>query len=1842
MKRSIILAMMAFSSFFVHAQSYGDLWKQVKKAASNDLPKTQVEVLDKIVEKASAELNYGQLLAAQLQRCGVQGSIAPDSLGVALDRLKQAAETAERSNPVLAAVYAACLGNVMSSVSAPNLEWNEEDAEVWKAKAMAHPDLLAVQKTDGYEPLVEQHQGSSVFGDDLLHVIGMETDNLEVMYDFYRQSGNREAACMSAALLLRHGKKNGSRIDKMAWIDRLLDEYKDLPVACELAIERLSLMEDKVPAEEQLRFIDRSLEQWGAWPHANDLRSHRASLLNPQFEAMVARSLIIPGKAQVVKLCNIRHMNEIKMTVSRVDVKGDTRLQLRYDDADYKKLVKLITQKDVQVISRTYADRKDYEVFDDSLTLGPLPVGTYLIDYYADGKHMKRLSDLLFVSNLYVMVEELPDNRVRYVSVDATTGQPRKGVHLRLTRGSHYGDRSNEKVLVTDDKGEAVYAYGDTRLPHLYAYTDDDQSFPETDFWTSYSYYDPEREGQQVRVYTDRSLYRPGQTVNVSAIVYHRDADGLTMKAVDKERVTFLLRDANYKTVAKQKVVTDSYGTVAAEMALPTDGLTGVFHVEARCGVSASATIRVEEYKRPTFQVEMPDYEKAYSRGDTIVVTGLAKSYAGVPVQGAKVKYKVTRRQAWWCWWFREAADDEVLDSGEAVTADDGSFQVKVPMVLPPEVDDDQDLRGLFYQFVVQAQVTDQGGETHEGRISLPLGTKAASLSCQLPEKLLNTDKPQVTFSLKNASGHDVDGEVTYQIDGGRKMQAKTHTAVALWDKALPTGRHRLTAVCGTEKLEQDFIVFSIDDKHPVVETHDWFYVSDSQFPRDGKPVYVQIGSSDPDQHIVYSVFAGNKLLESGAIDQSNALATRTYIYKEEYGDGLRLVFAWVKDGNFYRHETQIARPLPDKRLLLEWKTFRDRLIPGQQEEWTLTVKHPDGTPAKAQLLAAMYDQSLDQIYSHSWSFTLPFVQSIPSAQWLGVDVRALEVAYYAQIPYFKSGELSFSCFDTSCFDGFSYFYPSLGFVKVRGGRRAMYNRASADGLMAMQESMDMAPMAMAKAVVSLNAMDSVAAEEDAAEDASSSDGVQVRENLNETAFFYPRLLADADGNVAIKFVLPESLTTWKMMGLAHDEEMNHGMINAEVIGQKTVMVQPNMPRFVREGDAAQIAVRLINTSEKAVRGTARLELLDPATEKAVATMTKGYTIDANGTTNALFDVPVNRTLSSHTLLIARVTAVGDGYSDGEQHYLPVLPSQERVINTRPFTQHEPGTKRIDLKTLFPEGTTQRRLTVEYTNNPAWLMIQALPYVSDVNEKNAISLVSAYYANRLASHILHTSPSVKQTMEQWRREKGEETSLMSSLQKDQSLKELVLNETPWVMDAENERDQKQALMRFFDENQLNNQLTTALKELEKLQNADGSWSWWKGMEGNPYTTMSACMTLVRLNVMIGVQSETAKMIDKAFSFMDKEMAKEVKLLKEAARKGMKDLRPSELAVNYLYTYALDGRALSASAKSNKDYLVELIANKTTEMTIYGKARSAIILAKNGYVKKAQTYLQSIKEYSVYTEEMGRYFDTPKAYYSWFDYRIPTETAAIEALKTLTPNDRQTIEDMQRWLLQSKRTQAWDTPINSVNAIFAFAEQGNIRQLAESGEDAVLSLDGEPMELPKATAGMGYVKASVDNPSADVFTAEKTSSVTSWGALYAQFMQPVTDIEDATSGIQVKRELLKDGKPVTSLAVGDRITVRITLRADRDYDFVQVIDKRAACMEPVGQLSGYRWGYYCAPKDYTTNYYFDRLPKGTRVIETDYYVDRAGIYQQGTCTAQCAYAPEFTGRKKGERLEVENK
>lgn len=1808
MKRNIItLLITVFAMLQATAQTYDNLWKQADIIAQKDQPKSEIGVMKKIISKAMVAKDYGQLLAAEIRQAILWREISPDSLTPNVKRMET--EALKAKDPVLKAVRYAVLGKVYREV-------NGKKSEEFFKKALEQPELLARNASTGYVPLTLKGVDGSSFNNDLLHLIGFEADSKEaylLMYTYYNKVENRGAACLCAYKLIEKYRQDDVReVRKSKYlntIDSLIHVYQDIPEAGELAVEHFRFMEGATDAKplDKLNYINYALNRWGGWSRMNVLRNAQKRLTEPMFQVQDMPLVLRPSEKKWVHL-NVRNLQNLNIRLSRLNITADNEYDAQ-NEATYKMLLKKTTKLHQKDFSRNYYGRPDYEEVKDSFEIGGnLPLGAYLMEVTSDNTGIAPQRELFYVSNLAVMIQQLPDDRHRYVVVNATDGQPVPGAKIVLY-DRNYDDKTGKfkrvihARMTTDDQGEAYFKNVDGKV---LIYTSADKFAPAKDIFLSRArYYEKKDDEVKYQLFTDRAIYRPGQKVHASAVSYIVKK-GLDASVPGKSmELKFILRDANWKQMAEQKATTDEYGTASVDFELPQGGQTGMYHVSVNN--RANSSFRVEEYKRPTFEITFPKVNEKYNWGDTVVVKASAKTYAGVPVQGAKVEYQVTRRNQ--LWWWGAGSAGQLVKTDSCVTREDGTFDVEIPLEASLSGKDEADMsdfmrQARFFNFEVSAIVTDISGESHEGVMSLPLGTKPTILTVNLPKRIETDSLKTVTFAYRNASGMEISSNLKYRIDKGEWKDAEANAPISM--AVLPSGVHEMEAICGQDTLQQKFTLFSIKDTHPMEPTTEWYYQTAKTFPRDGKPVYVQVGSSENGAHIVYSIIAGNKLLEKGAWELGDSIVTLPFTYKPEYASGVVINYSFVKNGECYTRKISIARPLPEKKLNITWKTFRDRLTPGQREKWTLQITTPDGKPAKAQLMSVLYDKSLDQLADHTWKMSLGFSQWLPDCYWKS-NLKYYEMGLSGTYPtkYYDEKELDVDKFDGKFFSYYAYMQAvELSKLERSSGGTVESVRIKKDELVKeegrVMKTRGSNIILVAAAAPSADKVFDVVEEMPQFAGGFGSDAgqfldkVQIRENLNETAFFYPALESDNQGNVAINFTLPESVTTWKFMGLAHDKEMRNGCLVDEAVAQKTVMVQPNMPRFLREGDKSTIVVKLFNTSDKKVSGNARMQILDAETQKVVWQKTQGYRIDAEGSATVSFDVQGLK----EGVYINKVVAAGNGYSDGEQHYLPVLSNRELVVNTLPITLHQKGEQNFDLSKLFlnkegkqAKGAENAKVTVEYTNNPSWLMIKALPSISNPDEEDAISLMSAIYANTITTHIQ---------------------------------KHLSLEKQP-------EQNLSQETIR----------LQNQVEKLKKLQNADGSFSWWKGMKGNRYMTTSVAEMMVRLNAVAGVQKSTAKMLSSAIDYLSWQTAREVREMKKQEEKKQK-VSPSEQALHYLYILSMDGRKMKQNQEADKSYLLEKMSKMTGDFTIYGKARAAVVLVKNSqqnaaYRETAGEYLQSVNEYAVYREEMGRYYDTRKALYSWRNYKIPTQVSVIEAMQMLKPNDKQTIEELQRWLLMSKRTQVWDTPVNTVDAVYAFMK-GNECNWNRKAENAVLKLDGKLLPMPQDSTTLGYVKTEKAGK-ASTLSINKKSDYTSWGAVYAEFKQPVSEIASLESGIKVSRKVENQKKA----KVGDKIKVIITITADRDYDFVKIVDKRAACLEPVNQLSGYQWGMECyvSPKDNTTNFYFDRLSKGKHFVEMEYYVDRKGDYQSGSCTAECTYSPEFGGRTETYKMTVNN-
>ena len=1883
----VLLVMSVFAP--IQAQTYDNLWKELEVLERKDLPQSVISEAMKIYDKAKAEQNVPQMMKAYLTAMQYRSLLTPDSLKVDMNGLEQwASQTGSVEDK---AILYSILGEMTMSADVKKglgyLQASLKDKDrlllvpVEKLRSMVRVgeaskryfrdnlyNLLArraiqIMQQYRWQAAAKANQTNSLPADmtdmdkfvtyqfvpvsdcDLTAAVMQAYQSLLKAYDTETE---REGWLLTAVDALNYLYRNFSgnfsndvcQQELRKWI-HTYPAVKTVPEAYLALAQFLQYQNNQV---ERLRIVREGIAGYPRYEGINQLKNIEKEILNASLSLEIATAY--PGEQQSVKV-NYKNLTGITLQLYKVNLPVTSAVLQNRTTHFESKYARLQREEHFSLKPTT-----DYLNIDTTLTIQAPQAGIYFLKAVPDGK--KGVSDrtLMNVTALKTIYRPLPDGTLELVVVDAVSGQPvsEAEVTIYTEKGGGY---SPQQTYQADKQGTLKLDFLNSNKYWYNAHTAADNAMPILNLWKNDYYYKESKKKEVLQLFTDRSIYRPGQTVYVSGLAYEMEKDSTRVLADKKYTVS--LYDANNNETGKVEVWTNGFGSFSGQFVLPSPCLTGYFSLRA---ADTSVSFKVEEYKRPTFDVTFEPVKVEYQVGDSIEVAGMAKTFAGAPVQNARVHYNISRSYAWfWRFMGRGSARWE----GEAMTDADGKFSVPVHF----EIDSDRRESPLwYYTYNIQADVTDGAGETQQANLSLPLGSTSMVLNMDnLPDNLVKEKKLEIKLTAMNLSGEPVDTPVTYQVvemeeqkDGQEKEGRKVLTGTVEANKsfipeaiyALPSGNYRLKlSAKDTQGREctasKNFLLFSLNDKRPPFVITDWFYQDGLEFDA-ASPATIYIGSSEKNVYLLYDVFAGNKRLESKRIQLSDSVISFRFPYKKEYGDGILVSMAFVKDGRLYSHNARIMKPAPEKKLQLKWTTFRDKLRPGQQEEWKLTVLYPDGSPAEAEMLATMYDASLDKIYSaHKLDFGVDFHYVVPLTYW---NTSYMRNAYlYVDFPLkrLRAVPLEYSELiipSTGRMEAMVVGYGGspratlAGTLKIRG-------RSAANAVMNQEAVTD---MVLQEEMVETSAQEKV--EMGSSEELAETGDIQIRENFAETAFFYPQLRTNEKGEVSISFVLPESLTRWTFMGLAHTRNVDYGKIEATATASKEFMLQPNMPRFVRVGDKANIAASLMNLSDKGVKGTVRMELFNPETEKVFYSQKQKFDVKGGETGHVNFTFEVS---DKYAVMACRMVADGDTFSDGEQRYIPVLTDKQWVTETVSLNVNGEGAHTFSLENLFNKHSktaSEQRLTVEFTAHPAWYAVQALPVVAHPQNEDALSWATAYYAHSLAAYIVKENPRIKQVFDSWKAQGGTKETFMSNLQKNQELKNILLAETPWLAEATNEAEQKQRIATLFDLNTMNSQLAVSVEKLGELQNADGAWSWYKGMQGSRYVTTQVMEMLVRLNALTpqDADSRMQPMIQKGFEYLGKQAAEEYKSMKEAEKKGAVGIRPSEQVLRYLYICALDGKA-PVDEKVNR-YFIDKLSGEGKELTIYGKALGAIILQQAGKVAEAKLFMQSLMEYSVVTDEMGRYFDTPKARYSWFSYKIPTEVAAMEAIQRIT-KDTKAIDEMKRWLLKQKQTQTWETPIATADAVYVLMATGTSDLLANTGGVEITL--GKEVIRTSADDAIGYIKKTMSGDVMNIkkIRVDKEGAGMGWGAVYAQYLESMDQISGQGNGLSVSRQLYKGDEALNEsapLKVGDKITVRLTVKADRDMDFVQIKDDRAACMEPLQAVSGFRWGnglgYYQATKDASTQFFIDQMRKGTYVIEYQVYVNRTGEYQAGIATVQSAYAPEFGGHTGGYRVMVE--
>ena len=1424
--------------------------------------------------------------------------------------------------------------------------------------------------------------------------------------------------------------------------------------------------------------------------------------------------------------------------------------------------------------------------------------------------------------------------------------------------------------------------------------------------------------------FTDRAIYRPGQTIYFKGIMLRVDKiHGEKNKILKNHSSTVTFYDVNNQKISELKVKSNEFGTFSGSFPIPLGLLNGNMKISNSYG---NKYISIEEYKRPKFKVNFKKTDKSYRLNNTISVKGFAKAYAGYNIDNAKVRYRIKRSNfypyRWYYWNYSPSGNEMEIKNGFTKTDKSGNFLIKFKAI--PDYSSEIN-NGTAYKYTVFVDVTDMNGETRKAKKTFFIGKTSLKLSINTPP-LINKDKPrQFTINSTDLSGNFISTKLnvkifkliepsrffkkklwynnpdinilkkkdyikrfpyeayndenniykfkvksqvyTKTIDTGR-VRKLNFNVINKWE----TGRYRLILNAKDKfgnsiKEIKHFIIYSKYDKKPPVRTLDWF-VNINPTVHPGNKAEFLIGSSDKKVRILFETCYRRKVISRKIIRLNNEQKLIIIPIREKHRGNINFNFTFIKRNRIFNHEATIYVPWTNKKLDISFETFRDKLLPGEKEEWRLKISGKNGEHFASEMVATLYDSSLDSFKQHNWAFNIyPSLYCRTSWQYSN-DFEINNTLLTGLTRKYSRGY-------SKNYDHINWFgFYLRGYIDYRRTKSRMYKQVMSMAKSGNSVGRKQKVSACSVAIAPMDSPNSVKEEEGIKKEkngkhkTTSMTKVKVRTNLNETAFFYPHLRTNSKGEILISFTIPEALTKWKMLGFAHTNDLKFGLITNELKTQKDLMVVPNAPRFLREKDSMVFTSKVINLSKENLSGTVQLLFLDPHTMKPVNDKFNNiknktdFTVEKDQSSLIKWKIKIPEDLDA---VIWRVIAKTGNYSDGEENLLPILKNRMLVTESLPLPLKPNETKTFKFKKLLKSGTSttikHHKLTLEFTSNPVWYAVQSLPYLMEYPYECSEQTFSRFYANSIAQYIVNSMPEIKRVFNIWKKLKSSD-ALLSKLEKNQELKSLLLEETPWVREAKNETESKKRIALLFDLNRMSKELNKALRKLEDNQMSSGGWPWFKGMRENRYITqyiVSGFAHLKALNILNKRYSiKINKMTRKAMRWLDYKIKRDYDWLVEH-KSNLKLNHLNNIQIHYLYarSYFKD-IPLASSCKKAFEYYKSLGIKYWLDYNKYGQGMIALFLNRYEHKDTAKDILKSIKEHAIYSDEMGMYW---KGSYDYNWYRAPIEMHAllIEAFSEIL-DDKESVSALKTWLLKSKQTQNWKTTKATAEACYALLLNGdNWLKENKLPEITVGDIKIEPKKTDNINveAGTGYFKTSWSNseikPEMGNIKIKNNNKVTAWGAVYWQYFEDLDKITPAKTPLSLKKELFiekygKTGPELIPLSkskpkIGDRIKVRIELRIDRDMEYIHMKDMRASGFEPENVISRYKWqdglGYYESTKDGSTNFFIDYLRKGIYVFEYPLRITHKGDFSNGITIIQSMYAPEFSSHSKGVRVKI---
>jgi len=1590
---------------------------------------------------------------------------------------------------------------------------------------------------------------------------------------------------------------------------------------------------------------------------------------------------------------NTTNISTLKLTVYRVNATA----------LDYYNFVQNRRNDKPLYVDKTLIETKQIDVktdanFGNVTTDIDLKTGTYGIyeicaESQGNENQSERVIGSLTISDLAFMNRTNVPKQASLYILDRMSGKPESAVKVSVYENKWTGSQYSINFVTastTDKSGLCQYSFNENHSNNVLIFEKGKDCY----FTNASNTYFSERNrtenvNARINIFTDRSLYRPGQTAYFKAIAYFSNKTKQEIAAGVEYKAT--LFDANGQKVTAKKFKTNEFGSIAGEFVLPEGGLNGTYRIQVG---TVSQSIWVEEYKRPTFEVTIDKPKTEISFGEKANVKGTVKAYAGYTIADAKVEYRVVRSTHRYCWWW--SAPDKEITNGTTTSKADGTFEVSfTPEKTKSEIAPFRNEQ--FFTYTISVDVTDPKGETQQGQQYVSVGDKSLFILAEVAEKIDKKQSFNIDLSTETLNGEKVNSTIKYSLyrleDSdvyAEKMDDKTvlkeaekvlsgsfdtnNKKLNLAVNNFASGRYKLVFTTpdahGKEvKLEKTFVLYDVNDKRPPVKSYEWFLSPKTECAV-GEKAQIQFGTSTKKTFVLYEIMLGNTILESRWVPFSDEIKTFEIPFKESYGAGVTVMFTFLKDEQFFSKQVQITRKAADKKLTPTLSVFRNKLLPGEKAEWTISVPESAKDKKIAEVLVGMCDASLDALRPHNWLFNPVYKESVLySPDWKSHGFNT--VSDYANIndKYASVDEFGFNQLNW-----FGLNLRSRNNIRIRGGSPITFGAPlinKGEAVVTMNEVMTVGSGTMKKVSMtgSVAGMDLVDVKQGVDIIEKPKEPVQIRTNFNETAFFYPQLRTNAQGNVKFTFTAPESLTRWNVKMLAHTTDLYYGQGAEQVVTQKDLMVQMNLPRFVRRSDKLVLSANVVNLTDKTQTASVQFEMIDPATEKLIKlkdAAAKTITLAANETKAVEWELTE---FSPYELVICKVVARAGNFSDGEQKYLPVLPDKVLITESMPMTIRGNQTRTFNFESLLKNGSNvdTKNLSVEFSSNPAWYAVQALPTVSSPENDNALDYFTAYYANNLAAFIANSNPKIAATFDRWKNAGGSRDALLSNLQKNTELKNMLLEETPWVMAAKDETEEKRQIALLFDLNIQKNQAQQYLDKLISLQLPSGAFSWFKGMGESRYVTQEIVLNLARLNKMVGGNALTAYRLPlaAALNYLDLEIARDFDNLKNYNKNYDKEMSIGNMQLFYLHMRSeYPEIPVHVSAQVAVKFYTAQSEKYWTTFTLYGKAMMAVVAQRNGKIQVANDILKSLRENALKTDEFGMYWAKNTSGYYWNERPIAIQAAIIEAFSEVEKNKAE-VDEMKIWLLKQKQTQRWDSPMATVDAIYALLNRGT-DWLANEGTVEIKV--GNTLLKPESTeAGTGYFKETIPaatvRPEMGKVTISNIERVTQshslnkssigWGAMYWQFYQDLDKVENQSGALRVTKKLFVEkvtstGKSMlpieqTKLVKGDKVITRLVVTTDRNLEFVALKDLRASCFEPVDQRSGCQWKesvcYYQTTKDASTQFFFSYLPKGTYVFEYELWANNSGEFTSGITTIQCQYAPEFVSHTGGERIKV---